>query len=115
MIYAPLGANDMHFVHDIRVAYDIFVSQICRMLSLFRFALNNDSINRSVATLHICLGKYIIAYIADISYPQRGYIIVESISINHNLTALPHPPTFRKNQKKHLEQVLTGERRIAII
>ncbi|MBR6780015.1 MAG: hypothetical protein IKM24_03250, partial [Clostridia bacterium] len=31
--------------------------------------------NRSIATLHICLGKYISAYIADISYPQRGYII----------------------------------------
>ena len=85
MIYAPLGAYDIHFVHDIRVAYDIFVSQICRMLSLFRFALKNFY-NRSVATLHICLGKYIIHHIADISYPHRGYIIIESISLNHNLS-----------------------------
>ncbi len=95
MIYAPLGANDMHFVHDIRFAYDIFVTQICRMLSLFRFALKNFY-NRSVATLHICLGKYIIHHIADISYPQRGYIIIESISINHNLTSLQLSQVFRE-------------------
>ncbi len=93
MIYAPLARVISHLrCGDIRVANDIFVSQICRMLSLFRFALYNHSINRSVNAPSYLPLTNISFIISDIAYPRMRIYYLSKPS---RLVAKKGTPTDR--------------------